>query len=283
MRHRRVRVRRAHAHGDDGRDEQRRRRGRAGGLQRGREGRGWRQRRRQPAAGQCERHDLHAGARDASGSRPTVRTCTRSRSGARARRPATSRWARTRPPPARSPRTTGRRRAGRYGRRVPVRGTVRIKVPGGTFRVLREGDLLPNGTTIDTLRGRVTLIAAANRSGRESKADFYDGVFKLRQSKGSPADHDADADREAELPEGRQRERGGQEEEAPPVGRRQRQVPHEGQAQRRDGASAPSGWWRIAAPPRSPAWSAAACRCATSKPRRRSSCARGKRYIARAE
>ena len=67
---------------------------------------------------------------------------------------------------------------------IPARGTVRIKRPGGRFRVLREGDLLPNGTTIDTLKGRVTLIAAANKQGKESKADFYDGIFKFRQSKG---------------------------------------------------------------------------------------------------
>ena len=74
--------------------------------------------------------------------------------------------------------------AGRSIGVIPVRGTVRVKRPGGRFRVLREGDLLPNGTTIDTLKGRVTLIAAANRNGRESKADFYAGVFKFRQSKG---------------------------------------------------------------------------------------------------
>jgi predicted outer membrane repeat protein len=75
--------------------------------------------------------------------------------------------------------------AGRSVGAIPVRGTVRVKRPGGRFRVLREGDLLPNGTTIDTRKGRVTLIAAANKRGKESKADFYDGVFKLRQSKGS--------------------------------------------------------------------------------------------------
>jgi hypothetical protein len=67
---------------------------------------------------------------------------------------------------------------------IPAGGTVRIRLPGGRFRVLREGDLLPNGTTIDTRRGRVTLIAAANHQGRESKADFYAGLFRLRQSGG---------------------------------------------------------------------------------------------------
>jgi hypothetical protein len=75
--------------------------------------------------------------------------------------------------------------AGRTVGVLPARGTVRIRRPGGSFSVLAEGDLLPNGTIIDTLRGRVTLIAAANRSGRESKADFYDGIFRLRQSGGS--------------------------------------------------------------------------------------------------
>jgi hypothetical protein len=75
-------------------------------------------------------------------------------------------------------------RAGRSVGVIPARGTVRVKRPGGKFRVLREGDLLPNGTTIDTRKGRVTLIAAANKNGKESKADFYDGVFKFRQSKG---------------------------------------------------------------------------------------------------
>jgi hypothetical protein len=75
-------------------------------------------------------------------------------------------------------------RAGREVGAIPAGGTVRIRLPGGRFRVLREGDILPNGTTVDTLKGRITLIAPANRSGRETKADFYDGIFKLRQSTG---------------------------------------------------------------------------------------------------
>jgi hypothetical protein len=74
--------------------------------------------------------------------------------------------------------------AGRSIGVIPARGTVRVKRPGGRFRILREGDLLPNGTTIDTTKGRVTLIAAANKQGKESKADFYKGIFKFRQSKG---------------------------------------------------------------------------------------------------
>ena len=75
-------------------------------------------------------------------------------------------------------------RAGREVGALPAGGTVRIKKPGGRFRVMREGDILPNGTIVDTLKGRITLIAPANRTGRETKADFYDGIFRLRQSKG---------------------------------------------------------------------------------------------------
>jgi hypothetical protein len=75
-------------------------------------------------------------------------------------------------------------RAGREVGAIPAGGTVRIKKPGGRFRIMREADILPNGTIVNTLRGRITLIAPANRSGRETKADFYDGIFRLRQSKG---------------------------------------------------------------------------------------------------
>jgi prealbumin domain-containing protein len=68
---------------------------------------------------------------------------------------------------------------------APKSGTVRIKLKGRKrFRRLREGEQIPVGTTIDTLKGRVTLVAAANRSGGTAKADFYDGIFKLSQTKG---------------------------------------------------------------------------------------------------
>ena len=73
------------------------------------------------------------------------------------------------------------------------------------------------------------------------------------------------------MPQGRQRDRGGQEEEAAAVGRRERQVPHEGQAQRGDG-----GRHEVAGEDRcsrrSRVSSAAASRCATSPRTRRSSC-----------
>jgi hypothetical protein len=74
-------------------------------------------------------------------------------------------------------------RAGREVGAFPASGTVRIKKPGGRFRVMREGDILPNGTIVDALKGRITLIAAANKRGKESKADFYGGIFKIGQNK----------------------------------------------------------------------------------------------------
>jgi hypothetical protein len=76
--------------------------------------------------------------------------------------------------------------AGEIVNAEPARGTVRIKLPNRRrFRVLREGDQLPVGTVVDTLNGRVTLFAAANKKGGTSESDFYDGIFKLSQTKGS--------------------------------------------------------------------------------------------------
>ncbi|HEX5620524.1 MAG TPA: choice-of-anchor Q domain-containing protein [Solirubrobacteraceae bacterium] len=66
------------------------------------------------------------------------------------------------------------------------RGTVRVKLPGSDeFFVLQDGQQLPMGTTFDTTKGRVNLVSAAsNVPGPTQKAWFYEGVFKVRQSKG---------------------------------------------------------------------------------------------------
>ena len=69
---------------------------------------------------------------------------------------------------------------------LPARGTVKIKLPGtNRFIELDEGQQIPVGTVVDTRKGRVRLVAASNRSGGTSTALFYDGLFKLGQSKGS--------------------------------------------------------------------------------------------------
>ena len=60
------------------------------------------------------------------------------------------------------------------------RGQVRIKLPGSDeFFDLVDAQQVPVGSTFDTSKGRVNLVAAGS-----SKAWFYRGVFRLRQNKG---------------------------------------------------------------------------------------------------
>jgi hypothetical protein len=67
----------------------------------------------------------------------------------------------------------------------PERGTVKIKLPGRKrFRKMTEGEQLPVGTIIDTRNGRIGLTAAANKKGGHATADFFDGLFRLGQTKG---------------------------------------------------------------------------------------------------
>jgi hypothetical protein len=67
----------------------------------------------------------------------------------------------------------------------PEGGTVKVKPRGRKhFHKLVEGEQLPSGTIVDTRKGRIGLIAAANKNGGLAKADFFDGLFKLTQSKG---------------------------------------------------------------------------------------------------
>jgi hypothetical protein len=76
--------------------------------------------------------------------------------------------------------------AGETVNALPKSGTVRIKLPGDkTFTTLAEGEQIPVGTTIDTLKGRVTLVAASDQKGGTATADFYAGVFKVLQTKGA--------------------------------------------------------------------------------------------------
>ena len=66
----------------------------------------------------------------------------------------------------------------------PEGGTVKIKEPGSKrFRVLKEGEQVPVGTIVDTRKGRVTLIAAASKT-TTATAQFFDGLFKIGQTKG---------------------------------------------------------------------------------------------------
>jgi hypothetical protein len=77
-------------------------------------------------------------------------------------------------------------RAGRIINAEPEGGIVKIKLPGKNkkFHTMTEGEQLPVGTTVDTRNGRIALIAAANASGKTARAEFFDGLFKIGQTKG---------------------------------------------------------------------------------------------------
>jgi hypothetical protein len=64
-------------------------------------------------------------------------------------------------------------------------GTVRFRRPGtATFVTLTADAQIPVGSTVDTRNGRITITAAQGK-GRTASADFFDGLFKLTQTKGA--------------------------------------------------------------------------------------------------
>ena len=71
--------------------------------------------------------------------------------------------------------------AGETVNALPKSGTVRVKIPGTTrFFELEEGQQIPVGSVVDTTKGSVTIVAAG-----EQAADFFDGIFRLKQGKGA--------------------------------------------------------------------------------------------------
>ena len=71
--------------------------------------------------------------------------------------------------------------AGEEVNALPVSGTVKVKLRGtNQFVELEEGQQIPVGTVVDTTKGRVTIVAAGGQP-----ADFYDGIFRLSQTKGA--------------------------------------------------------------------------------------------------
>jgi hypothetical protein len=74
--------------------------------------------------------------------------------------------------------------AGKQVNATTAGGTVKVKEPGDTgFTVLGAGAQIPVGTVVDTRKGKVTLVTAA-KSGTD-QAKFYEGIFKVGQSKKS--------------------------------------------------------------------------------------------------
>ena len=75
--------------------------------------------------------------------------------------------------------------AGKNVNVAPVSGTVKIKRPGRKrFVTLTAEAQIPVGSTIDTRNGRIAITAAQGK-GAIATADFFDGLFKLTQTKGS--------------------------------------------------------------------------------------------------
>ena len=67
----------------------------------------------------------------------------------------------------------------------PVSGKVKIKRRGSKrFVTLTAAAHIPVGSSIDTRRGRIAITAAQGK-GKTASADFYDGLFKLTQTKGA--------------------------------------------------------------------------------------------------
>jgi hypothetical protein len=64
-----------------------------------------------------------------------------------------------------------------------VSGKVLIKLPGKGFVALTAATNIPMGSQLDTRKGRVTLTTAADTAGMKTQsADFYDGIFQIKQT-----------------------------------------------------------------------------------------------------
>ncbi len=64
-------------------------------------------------------------------------------------------------------------------------GKVSFRRPGGkAFVPLTAAAQIPVGSTIDTRKGTITITAAQGK-GKTASADFFDGLFKLTQTKGA--------------------------------------------------------------------------------------------------
>ena len=70
---------------------------------------------------------------------------------------------------------------------APVRGDVRVRLPGGRFVPLEQSRQVPIGSFLDTRRGIVRLISARNRAGNKQSGVFRSGVFQVRQSRKASA------------------------------------------------------------------------------------------------
>jgi hypothetical protein len=70
--------------------------------------------------------------------------------------------------------------AGRVGT-----GTVLIRLKNGKFRKLGAKEAIPLGSEIDATKGRVRLTSASGPGGATQTADFYQGAFRVTQTRGN--------------------------------------------------------------------------------------------------
>ena len=79
----------------------------------------------------------------------------------------------------------GRAVLGRAVAVAPVRGVVRVRLPGAkSFVVLSRQAQLPTGATVDTGSGAIALTTASNAKGAEQSATFSGAAFSVTQRKG---------------------------------------------------------------------------------------------------
>jgi FG-GAP-like repeat len=169
-----------------------------------------------------------------------------------------------------------------------VSGKVLIKLPGKRFVALTAATNVPIGSQLDTRKGRVTLTTAADTAGKKTQsADFYDGIFQIKQTlptkkpkkpaalitdlvmKGQIARSRCAALKGARAAVADKEEEGAQGGPRSAVGQRGKasSAPMASTAPRR--CAARSGWYRIAAKARSRRCAAGRWRCATSSARGR--------------
>ncbi len=64
-------------------------------------------------------------------------------------------------------------------------GTVLIRLKNGKFRKLGANEAIPLGSEIDATKGRVRLTSASGPGGATQTADFYQGAFRVTQTRGN--------------------------------------------------------------------------------------------------
>jgi hypothetical protein len=89
------------------------------------------------------------------------------------------------PPPAPTPTPTATPEPGRTVSVAPVRGTVRVRLPGSRQFVRLDGAAVQRvGAEYDARKGVIEITAVPRRGAKPEVARFYDGIFRLTQPGG---------------------------------------------------------------------------------------------------